>query len=334
MIIKEVVLPSEKERISEFLEGLGLKYEQNIDRTIYVEENGEIAATVSASGYILKCLAVNPDCRNENYAAVLVGEMIKILHAAGYYHYHVFTKSEYRDVFTGLGFTPLVVSDKVAVLEGGEGGIDDAINKMRVQMKFSLGLENVGEDDIACVVLNGNPFTDGHLKLVEYAAAEHKHALVFVLEEDGSYFTFRERYAMAYLALKPYENVLVLPSSRYIVSKATFPGYFLKSADEVASEYARYDAMIFAQYFIPRLGIVKRYVGSETTDYMKIYNRMLGEALKDKLEVVPRFEADGGVISAAKVRSLIESGKVDEALSYVPRSIHAVLKGMILNRNV
>lgn len=328
MTLKEVILPSENERVELFLSECGLRYER-ADKTLYFEDGDKIAGTVSVSGNVIKCLAVDEEYRNENLAAKLVGEMINRLHSEGVYHYHVFTKPAYAALFENLGFKPLVTERNFAALEGGEGDINGAVSGMLVKMKFGLGIEGGKQNDVGCIVLNGNPFTTGHLKLAEHVAAAHKFALVFVLEEEGSYFSFKERYAMAYLALKPLSNVLVLPSSEYIVSKATFPGYFLKSADDATREYAKYDALIFKKYFMPGLGIRKRYVGSETSDYMKIYNSVLAETLGDKLEILPRFEEDGKVISAKFVRGLIEEGNVDEALKYIPRNNYAVFKSIL-----
>ena len=335
MTIKEVVLPTERQRIIEFLGQFGLKYESNIDQTIYIEDNGEIIATVSASKYIIKCLAVNPDYRSENLAVALISEMIKHFHANGIYHYQVFTKPEYRQVFTSLGFSVILETEKVVAMEGGDGNINLTVQQMLVQMKYNLGLVEVNDSsDVGCMVINGNPFTNGHLKLAEYAAKKHKFLLVFVLEEEDSFFSFKERYALAYLALKPYSNILVLPSSKYMVSNATFPGYFLKSVDETTAEYAKYDATIFAKYFIPSLGIKKRYVGEETADYMCLYNDTLQQVLKDKLEVVPRFEENGEVISAKKVRALIQECKSEEALKLIPRNNYAVFKSIIMSKHV
>lgn len=334
MIIKEALIPSEKERIAAFLQGFGLKYESNIDRTLYMEDGDKIVATVSACKYIIKCLAVNSDYRSENLAAQLVGEMIKRFHGEGIFYYQIFTKPEYQNLFSSLGFRPLIQTDKVIVLEGGEGDVTAAVEAMKVQMKYSLGMDSVNSQrDIGCVVINGNPFTNGHLKLCEYAAERHKHVLVFILEEEGSYFTFKERYTMAYLALKPHGNILALPSSKYIISKATFPGYFLKTVDETTAEYAKYDALIFLKYFIPMLGIQKRYVGEETSDYMRIYNQTLSEVLGEKLEVVPRFKEDGEVISASKFRQLIQEGKRIEAFQMIPRTNYAVVSGMLSAKN-
>ena len=99
MVIKDAVLESEKTRIKEFLASAGLEYEQNIDRTIYIEDEGDIVGTASTAGYIIKCVAVLPDYRGENLAGMLVGEILKRLNDDGIYYYQVFTKPEYRAVF-------------------------------------------------------------------------------------------------------------------------------------------------------------------------------------------------------------------------------------------
>lgn len=334
MIIKEALILVEKERITAFLEGFGLKYESDADRTLYMEEDGKIVATVSACKYIIKCLAVDPAFRSENLAGQLVGEIIKRFHDEGVFYYQVFTKPEYLNLFISLGFRPLVQTEKVVVLEGGDGTIYDAIQAMKVQIKYTLGADCAQKNSgVGCVVINGNPFTNGHLKLVEHAAAKHKYVLVFVLEEEGSYFTFKERYTMAYLATKPYGNVLVLPSSKYIISKATFPGYFLKTVDDTTYEYAKYDALIFLTYFMPQLNIAKRYVGEEVSDYMRLYNQTLCEVLGDKIEVVERFKEDGEVISASTFRKLIKEGKRAEAFALIPKTNHAVVNAMLSSKN-
>lgn len=334
MIIKEALIPVERERITSFLKEFGLKYESNADRSLYMEEGGKIVATVSACKHVIKCLAVDPAFRSENLAGQLVGEIIKRFHDEGTFYYQVFTKPEYINLFISLGFRPLIQTDKVVVLEGGEGTIYDTVQAMKVQMKYTLGIESVQKGcDIGCIVINGNPFTNGHLKLVEYAAARHKYVLVFILEEEGSHFTFKERYTMAYLATKPCGNVLVLPSSKYIISKATFPGYFLKTVDDTTYEYAKYDALIFLNYFIPQLNICKRYVGEEKTDYMRLYNQTLKEVLGDKLEVVERFKEDGEVISASTFRALVQEGNRAKAFEFIPKTNHAVVSAMLSCRN-
>ncbi|MCM1043197.1 MAG: hypothetical protein NC350_03185 [Corallococcus sp.] len=334
MTIKQVVLKSERQKVADFLKGFGLEYEQNIDISIYTEENGKIVGTVSAAGYVIKCLAVDKSLQGENMAVTLVSEIIKRLHEKGEYYYQVFTKPDYREVFVSLGFLPILQTEKFVALEGGDGSLAKTLDKIKMQIHFNLGIDVADNaNDIACVVLNGNPFTVGHLHLCEQALVRHNYLLVFVLEEEGSYFNFKERYAMAYLALKPYKNALVLPSTKYVVSRATFPGYFLKSVDETTEQYAKYDATLFRDYFMPQLDINKRYVGSEKTDYMKLYNRVLSEVLGDKVEEMPRLAEQGKDVSAKHVRALIKDGNIAEAAKYVPNTNKAVFMGLVTAKN-
>lgn len=330
MIIKDVITPYDKQRVVGFLAEQGLKFEQNSDKTIYIEDADKIVGTVSAARYIIKCLAVSSYLRGENLAVTLVGEMIKRLHADGIYYYQVFTKSEYKDVFESLGFKTLVKTEKTVMLEGGDGNINDVLNGIKVQMRFNLNIPDVGNPahDVACIVLNGDPFTLGHLALAEYALKNHKYLVVFVLEEEGSYFSANERYTLAYLALRQFPNALVVKSTRYIVSQSTFPQYFLKTADEATGQYAEFDAKIFAEYFMPALGLTKRYIGSETTDYMSIYNATLKSVLGDKVEEVPRFSENGMIISAKTVRALLKEGDVNGATQLVPIATRALFANM------
>ena len=182
--------------------------------------------------------------------------------------------------------------------------------------------------DIACIVMNGNPITNGHVYLIEEASKNHKMVVLFVVEEDKSEFTFKERFSMAYISTMRLGNVCVIPSSKYIVSSSTFPSYFLKNETEVSEQYSLIDALIFKEYFIKNLFIKKRYVGSETINKMVNYNNILKQVLEDKLEIINRLQENEEVISASKVRSLLKEGKIEEALKYTPQETAFILRSL------
>ena len=326
MEIKEAILQDEINKIKEFLLNFDLKFEDSTQLTIYAEEDSQIVGTVSASGNLIKQLAVSNSMQGEDLASKLISQMLSTLAASGIYHYRVFTKPEYKDTFINLGFKPIVASDKFVALESGDGKISGAISRLSTKITMEMGFI---EDDTAAIVINGNPFHEGHLSLCEYAMKRHKRLIVFIVEEDDSLFTFKERFSMAYLALKPYANVIVLPSTDYIVSKSTFPSYFLKSVDETTEQFATYDALIFKEHFMPALGIKKRYFGSESSDYMVLYNNVVSRILGDGMEIVPRFSTNDEVISAKRIRKLIEEKNYEEALKLIPQSCRGVMSVML-----
>ena len=112
---------------------------------------------------------------------------------------------------------------------------------------------------------------------------EEAQKVVDFLDSYKQEFDFKTRYSLVYLACKKYENVVVLPASKYIVSKLTFPTYFLKK-DIVDKEISLIDGLIFKEYFMKELKINTRYVGSETKEKMNDYNQSLKEILKEALE--------------------------------------------------
>ncbi len=328
MEIKEAILDCEREKIKDFLSKHGLKYREDTEYSAYAVSEGEIVATVSYTGNIIMGLAVREDMQGENLSATLVTHVISRLRDRGIYGYRVFTKPENRAVFESLGFRELISDCDFVAFEGGTWDINSAVTSLKTKATMDLG--GISED-VCAIVINGNPFTRGHLALCEYALARHKQLLLFVLSEDLSYFSYKERFSLAYIATRQFGNrVSVLPSTEYIVSRATFPDYFLHGSDLATRSYAKYDAMIFEKYFMSGIGIAKRYLGSETIDYMRIYNEEVLSVLGERAEVVQRFREDGRELSAKEVRRLIEEGKREEALSLVPISCRAVFS-LILN---
>lgn len=72
---------------------------------------------------------------------------------------------------------------------------------------------------IGAIVMNCNPFTLGHLYLIEYAAKEVTQLFIFVVEEDASFFSFDNRIMLVKEGTKHLKNVTVLPSGQYMISK-------------------------------------------------------------------------------------------------------------------
>lgn len=329
MQIKEAILNNEKELVKEFLNKFDLKYADDIDKTFYLEDDNKIVGTISISSYIIKDLAVDLNYQGENLAGILINEALNYFRINNIFSYQVFTKAIYEETFKSLGFRVLVKTDKLVMLEGGISSIDEEIKKIKnvLELNFSTLDENTS---LAAVVLNANPITNGHVHLIEEAKKKYNNVVVFIVEEDKSVFSFKERLSLAYLATRRLSNVYVMASTKYIVSSLTFPDYFLKSESEKIEENAKVDALIFKNYFMKELHIKKRFVGSEESSKMQIYNQTLKEILGDKLEIIDRLKEDGEIISAKKVRALLEEGKIDEALKYCPNECSLVLRSIAM----
>jgi len=298
------------------------------DRNKEIERlnNSQPQIVIGTPGKV-KDLAVDETYQSENLASLLVNEILNYFRSNNIYNYQVFTKPKYKNIFISLGFKKIVETDKVIMLEGGVTFINDKLKEINKILNNKFGEINQNTD-LGCVVINGNPITNGHMHIIEEASRNHKLVVLFVVEEDKSEFTFEERFSFAYLSTMRLGNVCVIPSSKYIVSSSTFPSYFLKDETEVSEQYSKIDALIFKEYFMKQLFIKKRYVGTETISKMVNYNNILKETLQDKLVIMERLQENNEVISASKVRSLLKENKIEEALLYVPREISFILRSV------
>jgi [citrate (pro-3S)-lyase] ligase len=177
--------------------------------------------------------------------------------------------------------------------------------------------------------MNANPFTLGHRHLVEQAARRCDWLHLFVVREDASFFPFRERLEMVRAGVAHLSNVSVHEGSQYIISRATFPAYFLKESGEVQQAWSEIDVLIFRDFIAPALGITHRFIGSEPfCDITRQYNQTLHQLLTPQISVVeiPRIKATGNAISASEVRRLLRTQQVSRIREIVPESTFAHLK--------
>ncbi|MFA5007492.1 MAG: hypothetical protein WC509_08560 [Candidatus Izemoplasmatales bacterium] len=327
MPIREAILEEERAAVAALLDASGLKPPRTVDETLYLEEDGRIVATVSRTGELVSHLAVDSAHRDEDAAGLLLTDLLSRMNADGIHRRLVFTKSRFVPLFTSMHFSVVADSGSVAILENGFPTLDEELKSIRelAERTFFAPLSTL---DVGAIVVNCNPMTLGHLGLIRFAAARHQAFLVFVLEEDASTFSYEERIAMVRLGCAEIGNVLVVPSTKYVVSSLTFPSYFLKTMDERDREHALLDAVVFRDRFMPSLFIRTRYVGTEADPTTNAYNDILAKTLGDGLFVLPRFEAGGTPISASRVRTLIESGHIESALELVPVSNRALLRAI------
>ena len=317
-VIKEAKTEYEIERIKDFLLSWDKIFEEDINYSLYAVQGDDIIATISLSDYIIKCLCVKDEYKDGNLEKELINKLIDKLKNDNKYYYVVFTEIKYESIFLSLGFNKIVSTFKTSMLEYGTPLIDTVLDRLKQRIESSLDCK-LDESKVCGIVLSADPFTNGHLSLVEEGIVrKYDYILVFVLSENKGFFTDKERLSLAYVSLLPYENVIVIPSTKYIVSQMTFPGYFLH--EDKYSEWARIDALVFRDHFMRKLNISKRFVGSETDELMIQYNDILKEVLGDKLEIIERIKLGDKPISAKDVRNHIKLGNLEEVQRLVPRA--------------
>ncbi|MGN0157478.1 MAG: Coenzyme F420 hydrogenase/dehydrogenase, beta subunit C-terminal domain [Lachnospiraceae bacterium] len=198
------------------------------------------------------------------------------------------------------------------------------VEKYLTRVKRMLPMEKVMRESVGAIVMNCNPFTNGHFYLIEEARKHVDILIIFVLEENKSFFTFEDRYQMVKLGTKNLDNVYVIPSGNYIISTITFPEYFLKEEQQYLKINAADDVAIFGEMIAPGLNIKKRFVGTEPTDmvtnqYNKQLKRILPEYGIDVVEI-PRLKIGNDYVTATEVRKCIQNREMEGIRNRVPQS--------------
>lgn len=171
------------------------------------------------------------------------------------------------------------------------------------------GMAGTDSERTGAIVMNCNPFTLGHRFLIETASMQVDKLLIFVVEEDKSFFKFDDRLQMVKSGTKDLQNVRVIPSGKYIISAQTLPGYFEKDDNPDIVLDAASDLYFFTEVIAKELNIKVRFAGEEPIDqFTRQYNQAMSDILPkhgiDFVEI-PRREWNGKVISASRVRELM-----------------------------
>ena len=297
-------------QVEAFLAQSGLRLEDVDHYYVFQSPDGRILAGAGYKADVIKCVAVAPSVRSEGYLTPLIS---RIISDSGLVNFKVFTKPEYQVVFESLGFRLLAQAPEAVFMEMGRG--------LEKYCEYLRGCARPGRSGV--VVMNANPFTLGHLYLLEQASKQVDTLFVIPVKEDLSEFPYAERLAMikaasAHLASeKNYflgrcpknqfssDNtspthadaaIIVLDGSAYTISAATFPTYFLKDLSTAAETQMRLDLDLFERWIMPALGATVRFVGSEPLDPMTArYNSLMHNAV-----VISRLETASAGFTAEK----------------------------------
>ena len=155
-------------QIEKLLQEEGIRRDPNLDYTCGMyDEDMNIIATGSLFGNTLRCMAVSHLHQGEGLMNEIVTHLIEIQFERGNTHLFLYTKCDTAKFFGNLGFSEIArVSDQLVFMENKRTGFSDYLKKLQNSCP-----ENA--QNIAALVMNANPFTNGHLYLVKKAAAEN-----------------------------------------------------------------------------------------------------------------------------------------------------------------
>lgn len=313
------------------LRSVDLTIDDDVEVLVVAQLDRRVVGCLGLAGPVLKSAAVDPDVQGMNLMGRLVLEVRYLALERGHSKLFLYTKPSFAAQFASVGFHKLAeVPGLVVLMEDDPRGLADYVR--------SLETLRVDGERIAGIVVNANPCTLGHLHLMQVAAAENDVVHVFVVGEDVSEFSYGDRFALvkaAVATLQHADRVVVHPGSRYVVSRASFPQYFLRAEADIAKAFTGIDLLLFRNHIAPALGIRHRYVGTEpASEITAQYNSDMlhwlttpSEYPPIEVHVIERVGVDGAeFVSASKVRAHLAKGEIDQVAKMVPPSTLAFIK--------
>lgn len=310
--------------VSEFLRRQDLDMEE-VERYFGVfDADDRMVGGGGLSGILIKEIALSEECRGEALANTLLSRLLQEARDGGIQNPMLVTKPRNEAMFASLGFHTVAKAEKAVLMESNPRGIKSYCEKLRKIAADSAP----GRPDarVGVIVMNCNPLTLGHRYLIEEAAKRVDRLYVIPVEENQSEFSTSERVGMLQAVTAGFGNVTLCPGSRYIISSATFPTYFLKEKSEGSIVQMEIDADLFRRHIAPALGATVRFVGSEPfSEITEAYNEAMQRSFADgplKLEIVERKCVDGIPVSATRVRRHIANGRAALAFVLTPKETH------------
>ncbi len=311
------------QKIQALLERVDITLDGHLDYTCAIfDEDGAPIATGSAFGPTLRCFAVDPAHQGEGLLNEIITHLMENRLEKGFFHLFVYTKPGSAKFFKDLGFSQIAELPGLLIfLENRKDGFPGYLKKLEAAKRPGQS---------AAIVMNANPFTLGHRYLIETAARENDAVHLFLLSENAGPIPAAVRHRLVREGVADLPNVVIHETEEYLISSATFPGYFLKAEDRILRAQASLDTALFVR-IAQALGVTVRYLGSEPRSVVTgIYNQVLSETLPAhgiECRILPRKELpDGRIISASTVRQAIHDDALDTVADMLPESTLAYFR--------
>lgn len=320
--------------ITAFLRSNGLSIDTTVEVFITVTRNDKLLACGGIAGNIIKCVAISPSIRGEGLALTLATELVNLAYERHHSQLFIYTKVQNECLFRQCGFYPIASVPDIVVL------MENSPCRLR-RYAAELAQQKRPGQRIGCIIMNANPFTRGHQYLVRQAAARCDWLHVFLVKEDNSRFSYEDRLQLVLDGTRGLANLTVHAGSEYMISRATFPCYFIKDRGVADDCHTEIDLKIFRQYLAPALGITHRFVGNEPFCAVTAkYNRDMHDWLATRtlpcppveLVEVERLRHQGTAISASWVRKLLARGDLSAISPLVPEGTLRYLQRWVVPR--
>ncbi|WP_436857120.1 [citrate (pro-3S)-lyase] ligase [Citrobacter tructae] len=316
--------------IAQFLKNNDLSVDTTVEVFITVMRDDRLIACGGIAGNIIKCVAICESVRGEGLALTLATELINLAYERHCTHLFIYTKTEYEALFKQCGFSTLTSVPGIMVL------MENSTTRLK-RYAESLSKQRHYGRKIGCIVMNANPFTLGHRYLIQQAAAQCDWLHLFLVKEDTSRFPYEDRLDLVLKGTADIPRLTVHRGSEYIISRATFPCYFIKEQSVINHCYTEIDLKIFRQYLAPALRITHRFVGTEPfCSVTAQYNRDMRFWLETPtlpappiaLVEIERLCVQEMPISASLVRKLLVKNDLTAIASLVPPATLQYLQNM------
>lgn len=307
--------------INAFLRSNDLNIDTTVEVFITVTQGEQLVACGGIAENIIKCVAISPQMRGEGLALSLATELVNLAYERHHTQLFIYTKVQNEALFRRCGFYPIASVPGIVVL------MENSPCRLK-RYAAQLASERQPGDTIGSIVMNANPFTRGHQYLVREAAAQCDWLHLFLVKENTSRFPYEDRRDLVLKGTEGITNLTVHEGSQYVISRATFPCYFIKEQGVADDCYTEIDLKIFRQYLAPALGITHRFVGNEPFCAVTAkYNRDMRYWLETPalpsppidLVEIERLQYQGTAISASWVRKLLAAGDFHAAAPLVPK---------------
>ncbi len=314
--------------VRKFLALYDLGIDDDVEYFIVAEDDKQrIVACGGLAGNILKSIAISYELRGSGFALTLMSKLTALAYELNRFKLFLFTKPENVHIFRQCGFYLIEkVTPYVALMENRSDRILSYCQQLASQRKAG--------DKIAAIVMNANPFTLGHQYLIEQACSQCDWLHLFVVQAEQAGFSYRSRVQMIRSGTRHLHNLTIHAGGDYIISRVTFPTYFIKEQKIIDATQVALDLRIFRHYIAPALGITHRYVGSEPLCAVTHhYNQAMRHWLEQddvaypavKVVEISRCCIGEQPVSASRVRQLFQRHDFESIFSLVPESTYLYL---------